>query len=449
MKFTIRKAIIKDRQAILDIMKVWNMHYIPSVEMEELDLKSFFVAVVDANIVGASGYKILSKNEGKTTLLAIYPEFQGFGIGKALQDKRLKKMYEKGVKTVLTNADHPSTIVWYKKHFHYKEIGNLKKLISFGLRDVDYWTTLELNLDEYFKNKEKRVGKIKNYIEQNDPKPLSSYSPLIINVCLTGMIPTKKSTKYVPISTDEIIEDAVKVYDAGARIVHIHARDEQGVPTSSVKYYEKIIKGIRKHRADLICCVTTSGRNWSDFQARSEILYLNGDAKPDMASLTLGSLNFLSGTSINPIDMVERLAILMRERDIKPELEVFDFGMINLAKYLQRHEILPKHNYFNILLGNLNTAPANIETLASLYNFLPKNSIWAATGLGKFQLPMNVAAIISGGHVRIGIEDSIYYDYAQTKLASNEDLVKRVVRISSELQRKIATSQETRDMIQV
>jgi 3-keto-5-aminohexanoate cleavage enzyme len=449
MNYILRKATQNDKQAILDVMKVWNMHHIPSLEMEELDLDSFFVVCDNDKIVGACGYKIVSKEDGKTTLLAVYPEFQGSGIGKELQDKRLEAMYKQGVKRVLTNADHTSTILWYKKHFGYKEVGRLKKIISFGLEDVNYWTTLELDLQEYFNNKEKRIARIENYIEENDPKPLSSYNPLIINVCLTGMIPTKRSTKYVPISPEEIIEDAVKVYDAGASIVHIHARDENGEPTPKAKYYEEIIIGIRKYRPDLICCVTTSGRNWKDFESRAEVLNLSGDAKPDMASLTLGSLNFISGASVNTIEMVERLAMYMKEKGIKPELEVFDLGMINLAKYMQRHEILGDNNYFNLLLGNLNTAPANMETVASIYNALPNNSTWAVAGLGKFQLPMNTAAIIAGGHVRVGLEDSIYYDYAQTTLTSNEDLVKRIVRISHELQRKISTCKQTREMIRL
>jgi uncharacterized protein (DUF849 family) len=428
-------------------MKVWNMHLIPSLEMPELDLSCFFVAKVDGKIVGASGYKVLSKTRGKTTLLAIYPEFQGSKIGKALQEERLKKMFEMGIQTVTTNADYPSTIIWYKKHFAYKEVGKLKKLMTFSLKDVDYWTTLEMNLVEYFKTKNQKEQKINKYIQEHDCYPLSDYSPLIINVCLTGMIPTKISTRYVPISVDEIIEDAIKVYDAGARIVHIHARDKDAKPTSNAKYYEEIITGIKKERPKLICCTTTSGRDNSSFEARSEVLHLTGIAKPDMASLTLGSLNFLTGASVNTIDTVERLAMLMKEKNIKPELEIFDSGMINLAKYLQRHSILPKDNYFNILLGNLNTATASINTLSALYNDLPENSTWAASGLGQFQLPMNTAAIIGGGHVRVGIEDSIYYDYKQTKLASNEELVKRVIRLSNELQRPIATSMETKSII--
>ena len=447
MDFKIEKASEEDYKDILSVMKPWNMHHVPSVEVEKLDILCFFVAKIDNKIVGASGYEMLSSDLGKTTLLGIYPEYQGTGIGKALQNIRLEKMFELGAKKVITNSDRPEIIVWYKKHYGYKKIGKIKKLCSFGLDSIDYWTTLEMDLDSYFNTRKQNEFRIRKYVQENDPAPMSDYPPLIINVCLTGMIPSKISNKYVPVSVDEIIEDAIRVYDAGARVVHIHARDENGLPTPDAKYYEKIISTIRRERPGLICCATTSGRNWKSFESRSEVLELTGKAKLDMASLTLGSLNFLTGTSVNSIDMIEQLAMKMKEKNIKPELEVFDYGMINLAKYLERHEIISGKKYFNILLGNINTAPATIGNLAMLVEALPEKSVWGAAGLGGFQLPMNTAAIVAGGHVRVGIEDSIYYDYQQMHLASNEALVKRVVRIAEELQRPLATAQEARYMM--
>lgn len=447
VNYKIERARVKDRSSIIKVLEPWNMHRIPSPEAEEMDLSCFFVAKIDEKIVGVSGYKILSDEKAETRLLAVYPELQGTGIGKALQDTRLEAMHSMGIKKVITNADRPEIIVWYKKHYNYNEIGVIPKVSSHGLDSVGYWTTLEMDLDNYFKTKAENELRIKKYIQENDPAPLSVYEPLIINVCLTGMIPSKISNPYVPISVYEIIEDAIKVYDAGARMVHIHARDENGFPTSDTKYYEKIISTIRKERPGMICCVTTSGRNWSSFESRSEVLELSGNAKPDMASLTLGSLNFLTGPSVNSIDMVERLAMKMREKKIKPELEIFDLGMINLAKYLERHELIFGKKYFNILLGNINSAPATIGNLSMMAEALPKDSVWGATGFGRFQLPMNTAAIIAGGHVRVGIEDSIYYDYQQNKPASNEDLVQRIVRMADELQRPLATDNEARYMI--
>ena len=449
MNYHIEKARPEDTGAILKVMEAWNMHHVPSLEMEELDLSCFFVARSSGQVIGASGYKILSETRGKTTLLGVFPEFSGVGIGKELQNIRLEAMYKAGVKRVVTNADRPETIVWYKKHFGYREVGRVQKLCPFGLTDVDHWTTLEMDLDEFFRSRGEREAQRRHYIELNDPAPLSSYPPLIINVCLTGMVPTKISTPHVPVSVDEIIEDAVKVHDAGAQIVHLHARDNDNLPTPEISYYEKIISSLHHVRPDLLCCVTTSGRNWSDFERRAEVLYLSGNAKPDMASLTLGSVNFLTGPSVSSISTIERLAMVMKEQRIKPELEVLDSGMVNIAKYLERHDIISGKKYFNIILGNINTAPATIGSLSSLVEALPANSTWAAAGLGHFQLPMNTAAIVAGGHVRVGIEDSIYYDYEREILASNERLVERIVRIAGELQRSLASPHEVRAMLEM
>lgn len=447
MNYTIEKASPDDYAAILSVMEPWNMHHVPSAEMEELDLSCFFVARLSGHVAGAAGYKLLSQGKGKTTLLGIRPEFSGMGIGKALQNARLDAMYEAGVMSVLTNADRPETILWYKKHYGYRQIGILKKICDFSLSDVDHWSTLEMDLDAYMLSKPAREASRKAYIELNDPHPLSPYPPLIINACLTGMVPTKFSNPYVPVHSDEIIEDALRVFDAGARVVHLHARDKQGVPTSNAKEYEKIISGIRKERPGMVCCVTTSGRNGQGFEQRAEVLHLTGDAKPDMASLTLGSLNFYTGPSINSIEVVEHLALTMKEKNIKPEIEVFDTGMINLATYLERNNLISGIKYFNLLLGNINTAPATIANLAMMTASLPENSLWAAAGLGQFQLPMNVAAIVAGGHVRAGIEDSLYFDYGKEVLATNENLVRRIARIAEEMQRPLATIKETRGMM--
>ncbi|MCW8891643.1 MAG: GNAT family N-acetyltransferase, partial [Sedimenticola sp.] len=150
MQYTIERAGSNDRDEILNIMRPWNMHNVPSPEMDELDLDCFFVAKIDDTIIGASGYKLLSPTQGKTTLLSVLPEFSGLGIGKALQNARLDAMHKAGVKTVTTNADRPRTIIWYMKHYGYRQVGTLKKVCSFGLPDVNYWTTIEMDLENYY-----------------------------------------------------------------------------------------------------------------------------------------------------------------------------------------------------------------------------------------------------------------------------------------------------------
>jgi len=289
----------------------------------------------------------------------------------------------------------------------------------------------------------------REYLNKNMPHPLAAYPSLIINVCLTGMIPTKDMTEFVPVTPEEIAEDAVRCYDAGASIVHLHARGTDGKPTWKAEVYEKMITLIRKERPDLICCVSLSGRNWPEFEKRSEVLYLTGNAKPDMGSLTLGSLNFPTGPSVNSIEMASQLATAMRDNGIKPELEVFDAGMINLGKILEAKGIIQGKKYWNLLFGNINTIPADTKSINYLVSLLPEDSLWAAAGIGQFQLPMNTAAIVMGGNVRVGLEDNIFYDYEKKKLATNVDLVKRLRRIADEIYRPVASPAEVRKMIEL
>jgi len=442
----IEKAKPGDLEAILEVMKPWNMHHVPSPEMEELDLECFYVARIEGRIVGASGYKVLSQTRGKTTLLGVLPEYCKGGLGRLLQDIRLEAMHRIGVRKVITNADRAETIEWYKRRYGYREVGRLRKVSSFGDPAADHWTTLELDLDAYFRNSDRRQSATE-YIARNEPHPLAPYPPLVINACLTGMIPQKAMAPFVPLGVEEIVEDAVRVFDAGARVVHVHARDEAGAPTWNARVYERILTGIRRERPELICCVSTSGRLWSDFERRSEVLDLIGTGKPDFASLTLGSLNFMTGPSVSSLEMIERLAERMRERQILPELEVFDLGMIGIAKYLERKGVIGGRKSFNLLLGSLGSVPATIGNLAALVAALPDDSFWSAAGIGVFQLPMNVAGLVAGGGVRIGIEDALHYDYARKTPASNLDLVCRIVRIASEVQRSIATPEEARALL--
>uniref|UniRef100_Q3ARY1 N-acetyltransferase domain-containing protein n=1 Tax=Chlorobium chlorochromatii (strain CaD3) TaxID=340177 RepID=Q3ARY1_CHLCH len=447
MNFIIKQATVSNRKDFLKILQCWNMQNGFLHDETELDYSNFFIAEVNNQVVGMAGFMPIDGERYRTRLLAVYPEFRGTEIGKALQDRRLEEMYKRGAKIVETSVDNLEMKHWYKKHYGYTEIYKTKKEYEISFIDVDVVDVLYLNLIEYMKNKIAFDSKKLRYMEKYEPHPLSPYPPLIINVALTGVIPTKTLTKYIPISVNEIIEEAINVYDAGASIVHLHAKDENGKACSDAKYYEKIISGIKKERPELICCATTSGRDGQSVEQRAEVLSLTGNAKPDMASLTLGSLNFLSGASINSIDTVTELAYIMKEKGIKPELEIFDTGMVNLAQYLERHNIINGKKYFNILLGNLNTAGATIKDLSHIYTSLPDNSIWAAAGLGHFQLPMNMASIVAGGHVRVGLEDNIYYDLNKTKLATNITLVNRIKKIANELERPISTAQKTREIL--
>jgi len=266
---------------------------------------------------------------------------------------------------------------------------------------------------------------------------------LIITLAPTGMIPTKDETPYVPITPEEIANDTYEAYKLGASIVHVHARDETGQPTYKKRVFEKIFKEIKRRCPDIIICSTTSGRVHPQVEHRAEVL----DLYPEMASLTMGSLNFPQHPSVNSMETIIKLASMMKERKILPELEIFEPGFINTAKYLVRKGYLKKPLHFSLLLGSLGSIPAGISDLAYLVQSLPSESTWSATGIGRFQTQINIAAILMGGHVRVGVEDSIYYNYPNEELATNKKLMERIVRIAKEVGREIATPNETREIL--
>src|SRR3989304_9538477 len=209
---------------------------------------------------------------------------------------------------------------------------------------------------------------------------------LIINLAPMGMIPTKKMSPHVPITPEEIIKDVKKCSPLGVSMVHLHARDENGLSTYRSEIFREIIEGIRRINKDLIICVSTSGRAFKTFEERSEVLDLKGKAKPDMASLTLSSLNFNREVSISSPDMIKNLAKKMLDNGIKPELEAFDSGMINYSKYLIKKKLITPPYYYNLLFGNIACAQATPLNLGVMLSELPSNSIWSAAGVGDFQL---------------------------------------------------------------
>jgi uncharacterized protein (DUF849 family) len=267
---------------------------------------------------------------------------------------------------------------------------------------------------------------------------------IIINLCPTGMVPDRAMTPHVPLTPGEIIGDVLGCIERGANLVHLHARDEAGRPHFSREIYARQIAGIREAHPDVTICVSLSGRNFGEFSQRSDPLRLAGDLRPDMGSLTLSSLNFSGQASVNAPEMVRKLAEAMRERDIKPELEVFDAGMVNYAHYLIGKGVLQPPFYFNILLGNLAGAQAAPAQLAAILAELPDDSIWCLAGIGRQQLTANTLGLLFGDGVRVGLEDNIWYDDARTRLATNAELVERVARAAALLERPIATAAEVR-----
>lgn len=273
-------------------------------------------------------------------------------------------------------------------------------------------------------------------------------SDLIINFTPTGMIPTKDLTPFAAISPAEIINDVRLAWDIGITMVHLHARDiDSGKPSCDASIFKEIILGIREFAPELIFCATTSGRMHGKFEDRAAALYLQGEAKPDMASLTLSSVNFNKRASVNEPDMIKSLAQEMKNLGIKPELEAFDAGMINYARYLIAKGIIEPPYYFNLILGNIACAQADPLHAGVMIRDLPAESYWSLGGIGNHQLRMNAMSIAIGGGVRVGLEDNIWFDVARTEMASNSSLLQRVHKFAKLQDRGLMSSVTLRERL--
>ncbi|HUO08204.1 MAG TPA: 3-keto-5-aminohexanoate cleavage protein [Phycisphaerae bacterium] len=267
---------------------------------------------------------------------------------------------------------------------------------------------------------------------------------LIINAALTGMVPEKQDNPHVPITPEEIAADARRCTDAGASILHLHARDGEGRPSCQAEIYGEILQRVRDACPDVILCVSTSGRVHKTFEERSAVL---DDPAVEMASLTLGSLNFPKQESVNSPEMIRRLALRMRERGILPELEVFEIGMAEYVHYLLKKDVLATPLYCNILLGNLGTLGASALNLGAAVAALPQSTTWAAAGIGRFQQDVNRMAVEMGGHVRVGLEDNLWLDRERREPATNVRLIERIVEFARSMGRDVATPSESREII--
>lgn len=229
---------------------------------------------------------------------------------------------------------------------------------------------------------------------------------MVVNVALTGAVPGKRDNPLVPITPEEIAADAVACAKAGASVVHLHVRDEEGVPVHRRDLYERAIMPIREQVPELAICVTTSSRVDPAPAARVVGLELEEALRPEMASLTLGSFNFPNSISVNPPVTIVALLERMNELGVRPEFEVFEPGMVNTLHVLAERGLVPDPPVVNILLGSMGSSPAFVGDLARIVEKLPPEAEWAAAGIGVFQRPMTIAAAIMDGNVRTGLEDN-------------------------------------------
>jgi len=261
----------------------------------------------------------------------------------------------------------------------------------------------------------------------------------IINFTPTGN-QTNRGNSYAPLDTQEIIDCVLEAYEIGITLVHLHARDENLQNTWKSEYFQKIIEGIKKYTEDLVICVSLSGRNFPELYQRTDVLQL----KPDMASLTLSSLNFINGPSVNSPDIIVDLIKSMENYGVIPELECFDSGMLNMANYLISKNILKPPYYFNFILGNLYNAQCDLSTIADIKSKIPQSSIVALGGIGSQQLKSNMYGLLDFDGCRVGLEDNLYFQNKEK--ATNLQLLKRLHNIMNSLNFEVMRSQEFRNL---
>lgn len=267
---------------------------------------------------------------------------------------------------------------------------------------------------------------------------------LIITVGITGSRITRQQTPYIPITPQEIAQSGVEAWRAGASILHIHVRDPKtGLGTQDYSLFKEVVDRIRSE-TDAILCLTTSGIPGRNLEFPERLVPLS--FKPELVSFDAGSINMRENVFLNPPEFLEMLAKETLTKAIKPELEVFEVGMAQTCLRYMEKGLLKPPLHFQFVLGIVGGMPATPKSLLHLYEIIPEGSTWSVIGIGPGQLPMAMIAMAMGGHVRVGLEDNIYYSKG-VLARSNAQLVERVVRIAKEFGREVATPSDARKIL--
>ena len=277
---------------------------------------------------------------------------------------------------------------------------------------------------------------------------------LIVTASLTGAQQGKAANPNIPEQPEEIVQQAIECWRAGAAIVHCHARDKNGRPTADVEVFRQIFQPL-KEKTDLVICLSTGGARTLPLQQRVAMIPA---FKPDLASFNIGSamqgiydfknkkwiVDFTLAQSFADLEFIGRAMV---ENGTKPELEIYDYGMINNALLFRDMGVLKDPLHFSFVLGMPGqTTSATPKNLLHLVESIPPGSTYQVIGIGRHQFPMVTMGIIMGGNIRVGLEDNLYIE--KGKLAqSNAQLVEKAIRIARELGREIATPQEARKIL--
>lgn len=264
--------------------------------------------------------------------------------------------------------------------------------------------------------------------------------PLIVTVAPVGAELTPDQTPHLAVTPKHLGALARKVEAAGASIIHVHCRNDDGANTHSTERFAQAYEEIRAN-SDLIVQFSTGGAIGMTPQERTGPLQL----RPEMATLTCGTVNFGDDVFENSFPIMRGILAEINKYGIRPELEIFDKGHLSNARRLEREGLLKFPQHVDFVLGVPGGLDATVQNLCDLVDALPAGCTWSVAGIGRMQLPMAMAALAMGGHVRVGLEDNIYY--SKGRLATNEELVARVVRIAAELGRPICKPDQARVLL--
>ena len=264
---------------------------------------------------------------------------------------------------------------------------------------------------------------------------------LIITAALTGNVPTREMTPHVPLTPAEIAADVRRCAEAGASLVHVHARDAEGRPTLDMTVFKETVGRIKREAPEVIIQLSTGARAGRDWEARANPVRL----LPEMASFTTGSNNLPGIVYENAPDFLLFLAGVFQDTGVKPEIEVFEAGMINNAMFLVKKGLLTMPLHFDFVLGAPGAMPGTVRNLVFLADTLPPGATWTVAGIGPAEIPLATAAIAMGGHVRVGIEDNLRLP--DGALATNAQLVQTAATIARTMGRQIATPAEARQIL--
>ena len=271
-------------------------------------------------------------------------------------------------------------------------------------------------------------------------------TPCIITVAITGSLPQKKDNPAVPVSVEEQIESTHEAFEAGATLVHLHVRNDDGSPTSSPERFARVMEGIRRLCPGIIVQFSTGGRSGAGRERGTHLAL-----KPDMASLATGSVNFPTRVYDNAPDLVEWLAGEMKAHGVKPEVEAFDLSMVFQAARMEREGLIEGPLHVQFVMGIRNAMPVDREVFEFYVRTLKRlspDATWTGAGIGRDQMTLARWSLELGGHCRTGMEDNVRLD-RDTLAPSNAALVRAVSNLCAEHGRRVATAAEARALLRL